>query len=153
MKLLAYSLATLVIVVTLLLIGLSFTSRKQPDLGLVDGRLPPCPASPNCVCSEYPSNDAYIKPLGYNGPRENVLTRLKQVIGDTGGEVIAEQPDYLHAVYQTPWLRFIDDVELRLDQSQQVIHVRSASRVGRSDFGANRQRVERIRACLASKPD
>ncbi|MDZ7661673.1 DUF1499 domain-containing protein [Thiohalophilus sp.] len=148
MKPYIYSLAALIVVVGAILVALSIASRKQPELGLVDGRLPPCPASPNCVCSEYPSNDAYIKPLGYNGSPENALARLKQVIGDTGGEVIGEEADYLHAVYQTPWLRFIDDVELRLDKHQQVIHVRSASRVGRSDFGANRKRVETIRAAF-----
>ncbi|MDZ7803642.1 DUF1499 domain-containing protein [Thiohalophilus sp.] len=153
MKPYIYSVAALIVVVGAILVALSIASRKQPELGLVDGRLQPCPASPNCVCSEYPSNDAYIEPLNYIGPVEEAWRRVKRVIDETGGEVIAEQPDYLHAVYQTPWLRFIDDVELRLNQSQQVIHVRSASRVGRSDFGANRQRVERIRACFASKPD
>jgi len=148
MKLLIYSFATLLVIVGVMLIALSVASRKQPDPGLVDGQLPPCPATPNCVCSEYSVEGASIEPLGYTGTAEEAWARLKRVVAETGGEVMAEQDGYLHAVYKTPLLRFMDDVEFRLDKNQQVIHVRSASRVGRSDFGANRKRVEKIRAAL-----
>ena len=148
MKLLIYSFATLLVIVGVMLIALSVASRKQPDPGLADGLLQPCPATPNCVCSEYSVEGASIEPLGYTGTAEEAWARLKRVVAETGGEVMAEQDGYLHAVYKTPLLRFLDDVEFRQDKNQQVIHVRSASRVGRSDFGANRKRVEKIRAAL-----
>ncbi|MFO8024303.1 DUF1499 domain-containing protein [Thiohalophilus sp.] len=149
MKLFVYSFVSLIVIVGVMLIALSVTSRKQPELGLVDGQLQPCPKTPNCVCSEYPSSSAWIEPLSYPVPAEKARTRLEQVIEETGGEVTAKKPDYLHAVYKTPLLRFVDDVEFRLDAAQAVIHVRSASRVGHSDLGANRQRVENIRKRFA----
>ncbi|TDY03999.1 DUF1499 domain-containing protein [Thiohalophilus thiocyanatoxydans] len=152
MKLLVYSSVTLIVIVVMMLIALSVASRKQPDLGLVDGQLPPCPATPNCVCSEYPVEGASIEPLGYYTlTPDEAWARLKRVVAETGGEVMAEQAGYLHAVYTTPLLRFVDDVEFRLDKKQQVIHIRSASRVGRSDFGANRTRVEKIRAAFGEQ--
>jgi uncharacterized protein (DUF1499 family) len=153
MKLFIYFFATLLIIVGLLLVGLSIASRKQPELGLVDGQLRSCPATPNCVCSEYPGKDAYIEPLDYSGSTEEALARLKRVIAETGGLVIAEEPGYLRAVYETQLLRFIDDMEFRQDKSNPVIHIRSASRVGHSDLGANRKRVEKIRAMFANNQD
>jgi len=148
MKLFIYYFATLVIIVGLLLVGLSIASRKQPELGLVDSRLQPCPATPNCVCSEYPGKDAYIEPLGYSGSTKAAWARLERVIAETGGMVIAEEPGYLRTVYETQLLRFIDDVEFRQDKNNSMIHVRSASRMGHSDLGANRKRVEKIRAAF-----
>lgn len=146
MKLFIYFFATLIIIVGLLLVGLSIASRKQPELGLVDGQLRPCPATPNCVCSEYPGKDTYTEPLGFVGSTEAAWARLERVIAETGGRVIAEEPGYLRAVYETQLLRFIDDVEFRQDKNNSMIHVRSASRMGHSDLGANRKRVEKIRA-------
>lgn len=153
MKPFMYFFATLVIIVGLLLVGLSLASRKQPELGLIDGQLRPCPTTPNCVCSEYSGKDAYIEPLGYSGSTEAAWARLERVIAETGGRVIAEEPGYLRAVYETQLLRFIDDVEFRQDNNNSVIQVRSASRVGHSDLGANRKRVEKIRAAFANQQD
>ncbi|MFP3874689.1 MAG: DUF1499 domain-containing protein [Thiohalophilus sp.] len=144
---------TLVVIVVVWLVGLSITSRKQPELEMVNGQLQPCPATPNCVCSEFPSKNFHVGPLGYSGTSDEAWSRLKRVISDTGGKVIAEKSDYLRAVYQTPLLRFVDDVEFRLNTDQAVIHVRSASRVGHSDLGANRQRVEKIRARFGELTD
>lgn len=149
MKLFIYSLAALLVVLGVVLVVFSVASRKPPELGLVDGRLRSCPATPNCVCSDYPNNEAYIDPLGYAGTAEMAWARLERAIAETGGKVIAGEPGYLHAVYETPLFRFIDDVEFRLDEKQKVIHVRSASRVGRSDLGANRKRVASIRAAFS----
>ena len=153
MKLFIYFFATLIIIVGLLLVGLSIASRKQPELGLVDGQLRPCPATPNCVCSEYSGKEAYIETLGYSDSAEAAWARLERVIAETGGRVIAEEPGYLRAVYETQLLRFIDDVEFRQNKNNSMIHVRSASRMGHSDLGANRKRVEKIRAVFANNQD
>lgn len=149
MKMFIYSFAALVCLIVVVLVAFSIASRKQPELGLVDGQLRPCPATPNCVCSEYPGDSAYIEPLRHRGAAVDGWERLKVAVSETGGMVIREEPGYLRAVYKTPVLRFFDDVEFRQDNDQQVIHVRSASRVGRSDFGANRKRVETIRAAFS----
>ena len=145
MKLFIYSIVSLVVVFGIILIAFSIASRKQPELGLQSGQLQPCPVTPNCVCSEYQDQSAYIEPLLYTTTTEQAWAKLKRVISKTGGAVIKEEAGYLHLVYETPLLRYIDDVEFRLDNTPQRIHVRSASRVGQSDMGANRKRVEKIR--------
>lgn len=128
-----------------MLIGLSIASRKVPELGLINGQLRPCPPTPNCVCSEWKVEGAFVEPLGYSTSANNAWDTIKKTINKTGGNIVSEQNTYLHATYQTPLLRFIDDVEIRLDERQKLIHIRSASRVGRSDMGTNRKRVAGIR--------
>ncbi|MEJ2142889.1 MAG: DUF1499 domain-containing protein [Gammaproteobacteria bacterium] len=145
MKFVIYAVASLVVVISMVLIAFSVASRKQPELGLQGGQLQVCPATPNCVCSEYPDETTFIEPLRYTTTTEQAWDKLKQVVAETGGSVIKEEAGYLHVVYETPLLRFMDDVEFRLDSQSQRLHVRSASRVGKSDLGANRERVEKIR--------
>ena len=146
MKILLYTVIGIIVIIGVILVGLSIASRKQPDLGLLNGQLRPCPVTPNCVCSEQLVEGTFVEPLDYTATTEAAWHKIKQAIVETGGVVATDQNGYLHAIYETPLLRFVDDVELRLDTNQQVIHIRSASRVGKSDLGANRKRVVRIRA-------
>jgi uncharacterized protein (DUF1499 family) len=150
-KLFLYTVLGIVLIIGIMLAILSIASRKQPELGLLNGQLRPCPTSPNCVCSEVPVEGAFVEPLSYTTTVEDAWRNIKQAIVDTGGVVVTEQDGYLHARYETPLMRYIDDVELRLDANHQVIHIRSASRVGQSDLGANRKRVARIRAAFAKQ--
>ena len=145
MKFFIYTIAALVIIIGAILIVFSVASRKQPELGLHNGQLSPCPETPNCVCSEYQVESAFVEPLTYTTTAEQAWAKIKQVISETGGSVIIEDADYLRVVYETPLLRYIDDVEFRQDKNLQRIHVRSASRVGGSDLGVNRKRVEKIK--------
>jgi uncharacterized protein (DUF1499 family) len=121
---------------------------KRPfDLGVRDGRLKACPPSPNCVCSQAPEGPHHIAPLRYAGDGAAAFARLREIVARSpGAAVVRESEGYLHAELATPWLRFVDDVELLLDAPAGVIHVRSASRLGYSDLGTNRRRVEAIRA-------
>lgn len=151
MKILLYSVIGIFVIIGLLFVVLSISSRKQPELGLLNGQLRPCPATPNCVCSEQQVDGAFVEPLVYATTAEYAWDKIKQVVVETGGVVLTEQNGYLHARYETPLMRYVDDVELRLDENKQVIQVRSASRVGHSDLGANRKRVERIRSEFATK--
>ena len=148
MKLFIYSVTVLVIILGVVLIAFSIASRKQPELGLLTGQLQPCPVTPNCVCSEYRVDDAYIEPLSYTDMPAEAWAKIKRVISETKGIVLTEKADYLRIVYETPLLRYVDDVELRHDKNKQRIHIRSASRVGKSDLGANRKRVEKIRTAF-----
>ncbi len=145
MKLLLYSVIGITVVIGLMLLGLSISSRKQPELGLLDGRLRPCPSTPNCISSEGQGGYAFVEPLAYSATTTDAWQAIKQTVIATGGDIVSEQNTYLHATYATPLLRFIDDVEFRLDENHNVIHIRSASRVGRSDMGMNHKRVARIR--------
>ena len=114
--------------------------------GLVDGKLRACPSKPNCVCSEDPDPAHTIEPLAFEGDAGEAFGAvLALVSSDPRAEVREASGTYVHAVYRTPLLRFKDDVEFRLDAEAKRIHVRSASRLGYSDLGANRRRIESIR--------
>ncbi len=120
-----------------------------PTYGLADGQLRPCPSTPNCVGSEQGTSRAeqQIAPLHLDGRSpEEAWAVLQQVVRAAGGELAVVTSDYLVATFRTPLFGFIDDLEARLDQSTGMIHLRSASRVGRSDFDANRKRITRITA-------
>lgn len=136
----------------LLLSGLFLMSlfSKRPDqLGLAGGRLRACPASPNCVCSCEESSDAqhFIPPLKIPDGLEEPMETLVSVIDSfSRTEIVTREENYLHAEFTSRLLRFVDDVEIQIVPEEGVIHVRSASRVGYSDLGANRRRVEQIRA-------
>lgn len=132
---------------------LSLTSRRPSTLGPVGGKLRPCPDSPNCVCSCENSGSHAIAPLVWRGDAQEGLARLKSIIAALPNAKCeaSDRPDYLHAEFTSAWFRFVDDVEFLVDRSAGVIHVRSASRVGHSDLGVNRHRVERIRELFAAK--
>ncbi|MBC8114035.1 MAG: DUF1499 domain-containing protein, partial [Candidatus Saccharimonas sp.] len=115
-------------------------------VGLVDGRLRPCPSSPNCVCSQDEEAGHHIEPLWFtDSPREawDRLHDLVQKLPRT--RVVSRDDRYLHVEFTSLLMRFVDDVEFLLDETTSVIHVRSSSRIGYSDLGANRKRVEAIR--------
>lgn len=116
-----------------------------------DGRLSPCPTSPNCVCSHEGDAVHRIGPLKFSdSPHEAFQRLIALVTRQPRTRVITHDEPYLHVEFMTPLLRFVDDVEFLLDDSAKVIHVRSASRVGHSDLGANRKRVEAIRRLFES---
>jgi uncharacterized protein (DUF1499 family) len=151
-------------VVLLVLAGqLGFLRGKAPlILGVQDGKLKPPSKTPNSVTSQaalWPGHPqqtyADIAPLAWvGGDGEGTLVRAQAAISAMpGSQVIKLERGYLHATFTTPLLKFTDDLELWLDHSAGVLQVRSASRVGRKDFGVNRARVERLRALLqASAP-
>ncbi len=127
-------------------------SREPMELGLQNGRLRPCPESPNCVSSDGASGDAQVAPL-QAGPRAGeAFTAMRAVLmGREDCEIVAESATYLHATARTGFFGFIDDVELHLDVDAATLHIRSASRVGRSDLGANARRVAELRLALEER--
>lgn len=124
---------------------LSIASHEGTPPGLLSGRLRGCPDTPNCVCSECSQQEAFVLPLSCAGNPDKSWRLMQQAVRDLGGKISRVQDGYLAATFQTPLFRFVDDVELRLDRPAGVIQIRSASRVGRSDLGTNRKRVEAIR--------
>ena len=137
-------------VVTLAL--LSAFSRRPDTLGVRDGRLAPCPATPNCVCTRAEDAGHRIAPLTYEGAAADALARLRRVvIVRPGVRLVAETETYLRAEFVSRVFRFVDDVEFLLDPERRVIHFRSASRAGRSDFGVNRRRMEGIRRAFTER--
>lgn len=134
-------------VVAFVVLGM-WSQTKVPDLGMVEGRLQPCPDRPNCVCSElYPDRQQRhnIPPIVVSGKEIGRAWKLlRDSIEMSGGAVISETDSYLHAEFASKFFRFVDDIEIRLDRDTGMIHLRSASRVGHSDLGINRKRIETI---------
>ena len=137
---------------------LGLLSGSQPaDIGVRDGKLKAPSPTRNSVSSQADSHRdapqrryAMIDPLRYDGDPAAAMPALIAVLrGMDGVTIIDARPDYLYAQCTTRWLRFVDDLEFLLSPGEGVIHVRSASRLGREDFGTNRRRVEAIRAELA----
>lgn len=144
-KRMIYLLISLLVIILLSGIGLSVRSHKGTAPGLIDGKLAPCLLSTNCVCSEYPVKSGYTDALVFFGDAQAAWKEAVQAVRATGGTVVSQNDDYLAAIYSSRFFRFIDDVELRLDPMTKKIHVRSSSRVGRTDFGVNARRVEHLR--------
>ncbi len=123
------------------------TAPAPRGLGLRDGRLAPCPDSPNCVCSDAADPGHAMDPIPYDGPPARARERLLAVVrAAPRARIVGRDPGYLHVEFRTPVIGFIDDVEFRFDDRAGMIHFRSASRLGRSDLGVNRKRMETLRA-------
>jgi len=130
-------------------------------LGLAEGKLKPPSKTPNSVNSQadlwpdHPQREySRIAPLPAGtaaGAADAAWGRLRRIVeSERGAQIVQADGDYLYAQFTTRWLGFTDDVEFWLDRAAGVIHVRSASRLGRKDFGVNRARVEALRTRLLS---
>jgi len=127
-----------------------FSGQRPTNLGIHDGRLIPCPDSPNCVCSYDQDAQHGIAPLTYSGAQTEAIAALKGIIQSLERtEIITETHNYLYVEFTSKLMGYVDDVEFYFDPADAVIQVRSASRLGKSDLGVNRQRVELIREKLA----
>lgn len=151
--------ATLVLVFAGLAIVLLLAGRAgllkgtPPTLGVREGKLRPPKRTPNSVSSqaklypEAPQKDyAAIAPFPVRGDPPRAIDRLREIMAAMpGAKIVDSRPGYLYAQFTSPGLRFVDDTEFWFNPNENVIHVRSASRLGRRDFNVNRKRVEAIR--------
>ena len=118
------------------------------SLAIVDGALAACPNKPNCVSSQAAASDKkhYIEALTYNGEPAQAREGLELAIaGMKRGRTVVREANYWRVEFTSALLRFVDDVEFLFDDNARRIDVRSASRVGYSDLGVNRRRMEEIR--------
>lgn len=125
------------------------TWAAASGLGVDIGHLSSCPASNNCVVSQNADPKHAIDPIAYHVDRDaarETLLKVLSVVPRT--EVIEQTPNYIHAISKSRIFKFVDDVEFYFPSDESVIHLRSASRVGESDLGVNRRRVEQIRLAL-----
>jgi uncharacterized protein (DUF1499 family) len=127
-----------------------FNWRRPTNLGARDGRLAPCKRSPNCVSSQADPADRehYIAPIAFRGSMQELRKAVESMARAT---VVTADASYLYAEYRTRLLRYVDDLELFYDARAGVVHVRSASRLGRRDFGVNRKRVEALRSIIQAR--
>lgn len=124
--------------------GTTAKATFAPETGL----FAPCPASPNCVSTQAPATDTEhaIAAIPFVGSAEAAKSRLLATVQTMPRlTIITDADHYLHVEARTPLMRYVDDVEFYIDSVSQTIHFRSASRIGRGDLGANRQRMEEFR--------
>jgi uncharacterized protein (DUF1499 family) len=140
----------LLIILLVPLIYLFYLGKKSETgaaPGLIENQLTRCPGTPNCVCSEYSEDvEHFIEPV--QGSDSLTAESIAKVVEQLGGQVNSQTDTYVSAIFVSRWFGFVDDVEFRIDQQKGIMHIRSASRVGQSDLGANRQRVENIKQSL-----
>ncbi len=126
------------------------TSQAGP--GTREARFAPCPNSPNCVSSLATDARHNVVPLDLGEYSvEQALARLEALLsGQPRITLVQREPQgYLRAEVRSRVFAFVDDLELQIDPAHAVIHVRSASRTGRYDFGVNRKRVEALSEAFA----
>ena len=132
-----------IISLTALMMLTACSGTPPTNLGVKNGELAPCPDSPNCVSSFSNTAEHKVLPLTAN------LEQVRSVVADLSeAKVVQSDTDYLRLEFTSSVFRFVDDVEFLHLESDGVTHVRSASRLGHSDLGVNRERVERIRQLL-----
>ena len=144
--------------VLLMLVGLVVARLRAPSageirLGVREGRLTPCPGTPNCVSTMAGDEAHRVEPIPYEGPQEQALESARRALATLSRtRLIEEGASYLRAESRSRIFRFVDDVEVYLPPGEGIIHFRSASRVGQGDLGANRRRYERFREALDPDP-
>ena len=129
------SLLTIIVLLT------ACAGEPPQNIGIQNGRLTPCPESPNCVSSFASDETHRIEPIAAN------LNQIERVLlGLDEANIVSARDAYIYAEFTSRIMRYVDDVEFMYDSAAGVTHVRSASRLGYSDMGANRNRIENIRA-------
>ena len=130
-----------------------FAGKRPSYLGVKDGRLATPKRTPNNVSSQAEPGDAqhYIAPIKFTGSAVDAMAALRKIVeGSERALVVKHEADYLNAEYKSKLMGFVDDVEFLAVEKEGLIHVRSASRLGRRDFGVNRSRIEDLRERFAA---
>jgi uncharacterized protein (DUF1499 family) len=138
----------------LIIMGLlSGCAGKPPEKrGLDEGNLLACPDKPNCVSTAIESSARYVAPFEYSGKREDAIATMVQIVSEMGNTTIQEEDDgYFWVECSSRMFGFIDDLEIYFPAEKKLVYIRSASRLGYSDFGVNRRRVEKIREHFTKK--
>jgi uncharacterized protein (DUF1499 family) len=126
-----------------------FAGTPPQNLGLHDSQLAECPASPNCVVSQTADSDHAIAPISYQTDRDTARKALLQVLTVVPRtKVTSETDNYIRFESTSRLMGFVDDGEFYLPANESVIHMRSAARLGESDLGVNRRRLEQIRLAM-----
>ena len=133
---------------------ISMSGRVPSNIGVVDGKLAACPDSPNCVSTQATDSEQKMIPIALAATDEtdqSAIEEIKSVIAKhfSRAKLVSEKEDYLHYEFTSLIFRFVDDVEFLVDTDKQQIDFRSAARVGHSDLGKNRKRMERISDLLS----
>ena len=155
MSKLILALAILLGLYALLRVGGMFASRTPATGGIQtssgDQQLGDCGNKPNCQGSQSSRENQRVDPFLIALNANDALPTIATSIVELGGKIALQQDNYIHATFKTKLMGYIDDVEFLVDEAANEVQIRSASRLGHSDLGANKKRIDRIRAHLAGK--
>ena len=137
---------------TMLFSTLLIMNQPPDGLGIQEGQLATCPDRPNCVSTYSRAPEHQMDPIPYRGPSDELVAKLKSIVTQwPRTRVVHQTHNYLHVECRSFWFRFVDDVEFLIDTEHKLIQFRSASRVGYSDLGVNRRRMETFqKACVGT---
>lgn len=146
----------LIIIITTIIAGLfyffylGYKSHSGTAPGLTNSKLNPCSEKPNCICTEYQEDKIHFTDaIKITENNQTILTQIiENAIQKTGGIITNKKADYFSATYTSSLFRYVDDFEIRIDNKEKLIHIRSASRVGHSDMGANLKRVKNFKRVI-----
>lgn len=137
----------LIIVILLVVLMVGKNNIEPKDLGVKDGKLKNMPNSPNAVSSQTDIQEKKVEPLEFIGDVQDSKAKILGIINNyQGTKIIKNEKNYIHVIFITGGMKFKDDVEFYFDESNKIIHFRSASRVGYSDMGMNRKRYNEIKS-------
>lgn len=123
-----------------------FAGKRPARVGVHNGALPPPPSTPNAVSSDARTPIHFIDPLCFKGSPAVAMSALERIVASLPRtRIVSSENGYLRAEAASAVFGFVDDLEFLVDEGRSIIHVRSAARIGYSDFGVNRQRIELIR--------
>lgn len=149
MKKILIVLAILPLLVLICFFILGFYSKTvKNNYGIIEDELRPCPESPNCVSSQDKKQTHYIEPIKVESVKSSIQILVNHFNKNPSYSLQQVSNNYLHVIFKSKIFGFRDDVEFFGDPKNNLLHVRSASRVGRSDLNANRKRVENLREVL-----
>ena len=121
-------------------------AKSKKPIGIINGKLHPCPKSPNCVSTQAIDNKQKISPIHFSGSLNEAKDKIIEIISSLKrSKIITNKENYIHVEFRTATFKFVDDVEFVFDDSEKIIHFRSRARLGYSDMGVNRKRMESIR--------
>ncbi|MGC1309975.1 MAG: DUF1499 domain-containing protein [Phormidesmis sp.] len=124
----------------------AFAGERPSNIGVTNGILAPCPASPNCVVSQQADEKHAIAPIIYSSDRATARQALIDILGVVPGtKIVLQSDDYILAESESRLMGFVDDSEFYFPTDEKVIQTRAAARLGESDLGVNRRRIEQIR--------
>ena len=119
--------------------------KSKKPIGIVNGKLHSCPKSPNCVSTQAIDEKQKMEPINYSGDIEDAKAKIISIINSLKrSKIITNEENYIHIEFRTATFRFVDDVEFLFDDKEKIIHFRSRARMGYSDMGVNRKRMEEI---------
>lgn len=139
-------------IIVLMAFLISCAGETPETLGVRDGRLAACPDKPNCLCSDDTREGHDTEPLVFTGTAAEAWAALREVVEEhPKTRIVTDTGEYMHAEFTVSVFGFVDDVEFHLRAEEGIIALRSASRLGHSDLGVNRRRIEKLRRLLQKR--